>query len=86
MTNPTDHASDLIDIAADAREDLNAVPKCSCGTELVEINEDLDYCPVCDCDEEDDAPEHDGQPTEYEEWQDFYGGDDWDQGQYDEGF
>ena len=26
----------------------------------------------------------DGQPTEYEEYQDFYGGDDWDHGQYDE--
>tara|TARA_R110000824_G_scaffold6161_6_gene28333 strand:- start:186 stop:500 length:315 start_codon:yes stop_codon:yes gene_type:complete len=26
----------------------------------------------------------DGQPTEYEEWQDVYGGDDWDHGQYDE--
>jgi ssDNA-binding Zn-finger/Zn-ribbon topoisomerase 1 len=26
----------------------------------------------------------DGQPTEYEEWQDVYGGDDWDFGQYDE--
>ena len=28
--------------------------------------------------------EDDGQPTEYEEWQDFDGGDDWDHGQYDE--
>ncbi len=27
--------------------------------------------------------EDDGQPSEYDEWQDFYGGDDWDQGQYD---
>jgi len=26
----------------------------------------------------------DGQPTEYEEWQDYMGGDDWDFGQYDE--
>jgi len=26
----------------------------------------------------------DHQPTEYEEWQDVYGGDDWDHGQYDE--
>ena len=31
-------------------------------------------------------PEDDGQPTEYEEWQDFYGGDDWDHGQYDNQF
>lgn len=26
----------------------------------------------------------DGQPSEYDEWQDYYGGDDWDHGQYDE--
>jgi len=26
----------------------------------------------------------DYQPSEYDEWQDFMGGDDWDQGQYDE--
>lgn len=35
-----------------------------------------------------DTPEfdddHDGQPDEYTEWQDFMGGDDWDHGQYDE--
>ena len=36
-----------------------------------------------DRDEEWDE-EDDGQPTEYEEWQDFMGGDDWDFGQYDE--
>tara|TARA_R110000751_G_scaffold239210_1_gene339940 strand:- start:180 stop:404 length:225 start_codon:yes stop_codon:yes gene_type:complete len=28
--------------------------------------------------------EDDGQPTEYEEYQDLYGGDDWDHGQYEE--
>jgi hypothetical protein len=28
--------------------------------------------------------EYDGQPDEYTEWQDVYGGDDWDHGQYDE--
>jgi hypothetical protein len=27
--------------------------------------------------------EDDGQPSEYEEWQDYMGGDDWDHGQYD---
>lgn len=27
----------------------------------------------------------DGQPDEYTEWQDYYGGDDWDHGQYDFG-
>ena len=36
-----------------------------------------------DRDEEWDE-EDDGQPTEYEEWQDFMGGDDWDFGQYDQ--
>lgn len=33
--------------------------------------------------DEDALFEDDGQPTEYEEWQDFMGGDDWDHGQYD---
>ena len=28
----------------------------------------------------------DGQPSEYDEWQDYMGGDDWDHGQYDETF
>lgn len=27
--------------------------------------------------------EDDGQPDEYTEWQDVYGGDDWDHGQFD---
>jgi hypothetical protein len=34
-------------------------------------------------DEDDYEIENDGQPDEYTEWQDFMGGDDWDQGQYD---
>ena len=33
--------------------------------------------------EEYDDFEDDGQPSEYDEWQDYYGGDDWDFGQYD---
>ncbi len=33
-------------------------------------------------DEYDDY-EDDGQPSEYDEWQDVYGGDDWYHGQYD---
>lgn len=42
--------------------------------------------PDCDLVLEDDSEEweDDGQPTEYEEWQDVYGGDDWDHGQFDE--
>jgi len=31
----------------------------------------------------DEWDEYDGQPSEYDEWQDYYGGDDWDHGQYD---
>lgn len=38
---------------------------------LSDVDDDYD-----DCD--------DGQPDEYTEWQDVYGGDDWDHGQYDE--
>jgi hypothetical protein len=34
----------------------------------------------------DDYDDYDGQPDEYTEWQDLYGGDDWDHGQYDEGY
>jgi hypothetical protein len=30
--------------------------------------------------------EWDGQPDEYTEWQDYMGGDDWDQGQYGEDY
>ena len=41
---------------------------------------------LTDADSEDDLVyEHDGQPDEYTEWQDYMGGDDWDHGQYDEG-
>ena len=35
-------------------------------------------------DEDDDIEEDDGQPSEYEEWQDYMGGDDWDYGQCDD--
>ena len=38
------------------------------------------YCDgYCDMEIEDD-----GQPSEYDEWQDVYDGDDWDHGQFDE--
>jgi len=33
----------------------------------------------------DEEYEDDGQPSEYDEWQDYMGGDDWDHGQYDNG-
>ena len=35
-------------------------------------------------DDGDDIEEDDGQPSEYDEWQDYMGGDDWDHGQYDD--
>ena len=37
-----------------------------------------------DDDDGDDIEEADGPPSEYDEWQDYMGGDDWDHGQYDE--
>jgi hypothetical protein len=37
----------------------------------------------CDSVELEPVPEDDGQPTIYEEYQDLYGGDDYDFGQYD---
>ena len=46
---------------------------------LSDFNEDGDLPVDGNYDEEDD-----GQPSEYEEYQDFYGGDDWDHGQYDD--
>lgn len=48
-----------------------------------------DYFDEDDCWLDEDEPdsaldeEYDGQPDEYTEWQDYYGGDDWDHGQYD---
>ena len=45
------------------------------------------YDDVCEYEQDyyDDYPEYydDGQPSMYEEYQDLYGGDDWDHGQYD---
>jgi len=40
---------------------------------------------LADDDQHDPEIENDGQPDEYTEWQDFMGGDDWDQGQFDDG-
>jgi hypothetical protein len=41
-------------------------------------------CYGCSATEEDLDHDNEGQPDEYTEWQDVFGGDDWDQGQYDE--
>jgi hypothetical protein len=63
------------------------------NAELDQMDHELDYisdnelyddCVAEDAAAEDFYYEDDGQPTEYEEWQDVYGGDDWDHGQYDE--
>ena len=49
------------------------------------MNLDTMLSDEADDDEADDIYfEDDGQPDEYTEWQDVYGGDDWDHGQYDE--
>lgn len=50
-----------------------------------------DFLDQQQCDEQwypdsEDMPEpdeHDHQPDDYTEWQDYMGGDDWDHGQYD---
>ena len=67
----------------DSREgwtfDQEPFPSCGCCGEAAEdcVCEDWDECA-------DYWDEHDGQPDEYTEWQDYMGGDDWDHGQYDE--
>lgn len=50
------------------------------GLTLLEVNSILDKY---ESGEVDYSEEDDGQPDEYTEWQDYMGGDDWDQGQYD---
>jgi hypothetical protein len=46
--------------------------------------DDPEHDPIGDADTEYDIEYDDGQPSEYEEWQDYMGGDDWDHGQYDD--
>ena len=53
------------------------------GVDMMLSNESVDHETAA---AEEFYYEDDGQPTEYEEWQDVYGGDDWDHGQYDEVF
>jgi transposase len=50
------------------------------GLTLLEVNSILDKY---ESGEVDYSEEDDGQPTMYEEYQDYMGGDDWDHGQYD---
>jgi hypothetical protein len=51
------------------------------------MDEEMEYNAYLDSleneDEDDYVHDHDGQPSEYDERQDYMGGDDWDHGQYD---
>jgi hypothetical protein len=51
---------------------------------IVDIQGDTVSMHLSDVELHDSDYDHDGQPTEYEEWQDYMGGDDWDHGQFDE--
>ena len=56
-----------------------------CGEPMVTIRDEFSDATICErCECAGDYDEYDGQPSEYDEWQDYYGGDDWDHGQYDE--
>jgi hypothetical protein len=61
------------DVDAEPTEDDLARAEEECPTDA-DYEEMADYFDAVD----------DGQPSEYDEWQDLYGGDDWDHGQYDE--
>ena len=91
--NTTAIESNLIaaDAHADTREDAPAkiLPVIVTVDELPPRDYPKPYNPqhVVDgvvVEDVDDDPEDDGQPSEYEEWQDYMGGDDWDHGQYDD--
>ena len=74
-------------IEADAREDAREADhiRNSRHIRLVDDPTDPEHDEVGDADTDYDIEYDDGQPSEYEEWQDYMGGDDWDHGQYDEG-
>ena len=55
---------------------MNFCEICECLVE--DRDNDLVACVCDDCAAVDD--EFDGQPSEYDEWQDYMGGDDWDHG------
>jgi hypothetical protein len=89
MTSRIDHEGIDIDsregFDAQAEAEYNAyLDACDDSFACAECGEEVANGEICDCELEPYEDEFDGQPTEYEEWQDFYGGDDWDHGQYDE--
>lgn len=47
---------------------------CGCGCVQVFNEDGYELCP--ECDSTDEWYEDDGQPSEYDEWQDYMGGDD----------
>lgn len=69
----------------DAKSHMAAYPKLDDDYDDEEDWEEFEeYLDSVEEDEDYYDEEYDGQPDEYTEWQDYYGGDDWDQGQYDE--
>lgn len=66
---PEDH----MDCRPEPQDGFDATDREAAFYEMEELTDD-DF----DCEFEDD-----GQPSEYTEWQDYMGGDDWDHGQYD---
>ena len=66
--------------AREIAEMVAAMQDADFGEEIEIEIVDEDYDDIAD----NELYEDDGQPTEYEEWQDVYGGDDWDHGQYEQ--
>lgn len=63
----------------DSREGFDAQTEAEYNAYLDTQDWGMDeYDEDCEC-----VDDFDGQPDEYTEWQDYYGGDDWDHGQYD---
>ena len=75
----TEQESDVIDMYKVDGMKEQEIAKAT-GLTLLEVNSILDKY---ESGEVDHSEEDDGQPTMYEEYQDYMGGDDWDQGQYD---
>ena len=76
----TEQESDVIDMYMVDGMKEEEIAK-STGLTVLEVHSILDKY---ESGEADSSQEDDGQPTEYEEWQDYMGGDDWDHGQCDE--
>lgn len=74
------HIEEVMADASDAeRQELNEWIH---GLDSESIADEVDPSGGCEVDEADF--EDDGQPSECDEWQDFYGGEDWEPDYYDE--